>query len=150
MNVTFTLNGKPARVAVDGDRMLLWVLRNDLGLTGTKFGCGEALCGACTVLLDGRAVNACLVPFGQVRGAKVVTIEGLARVAETDMYLRPDLTTFTETLDPALKRSVQMLSDDTRNRLLVWNDPPGRLSRGSTGISTSASRITTVCRVDCR
>ena len=55
--ISFTLNGKPTRVTVDDERMLLWVLRSDLGLTGTKFGCGEGLCGACTVILDQQAVR---------------------------------------------------------------------------------------------
>ncbi len=73
----FTLNGKVVDVKAPPMKRLLDVLREDLGLTGTKEGCGEGECGACTVLLDGEAVNACLVPFAQVRGAKVVTIEGL-------------------------------------------------------------------------
>jgi aerobic-type carbon monoxide dehydrogenase small subunit (CoxS/CutS family) len=55
--ISFTLNGKPASVTTDAERMLLWVLRSDLGLTGTKFGCGEAQCGACTVIVDGEAVR---------------------------------------------------------------------------------------------
>ena len=76
--VAFTLNGKATRLTVDEDRMLLWVLRDDLGLTGTKFGCGQALCGACTVLVDNEAVRSCATPVGQVEGKQVVTIEGLA------------------------------------------------------------------------
>jgi aerobic carbon-monoxide dehydrogenase small subunit len=75
--VRFTLNGKTIDVRAHPMKRLLDVLREECGLTGTKEGCGEGECGACTVLLDGRAVNACLVPFAQVRGCRVVTIEGL-------------------------------------------------------------------------
>ena len=75
--VTFRLNGKPATVTADDDRMLLWVLRSDLGLTGTKFGCGEGLCGACTVVVDGKAVRSCSTPLKDVAGKQVLTIEGL-------------------------------------------------------------------------
>lgn len=77
--VSFTLNGQPTRVTVDEHRMLLWVLRDDLGHTGTKFGCGQALCGACTVLIDDRAALACATPVKDVAGRRVVTIEGLAQ-----------------------------------------------------------------------
>jgi len=77
--VRFTLNGKPTTVTVNSDRPLLWVLRTDLGLTGTKYGCGEGHCGACTVLLDEVAVRSCLLPVKQVQGKAVMTIEGLAR-----------------------------------------------------------------------
>lgn len=77
--VSFTLNGKPVQLSVDPDRMLLWVLRCDLGLTGTKFGCGMALCGACTVVVDGEAVRSCVTPVSAVEGKQVLTIEGLAR-----------------------------------------------------------------------
>ncbi len=73
----FVLNGKSADVRAHPMKRLLDVLREECGLTGTKEGCGEGECGACTVLLDGQAVNACLVPFGQVRGRSVKTIEGL-------------------------------------------------------------------------
>jgi nicotinate dehydrogenase subunit A len=75
--ISFTLNGKPARISVDDERMLLWVLRGDLGLTGTKFGCGEGLCGACTVIIGKQAVRSCVTPVKDVAGKKVLTIEGL-------------------------------------------------------------------------
>jgi carbon-monoxide dehydrogenase small subunit len=76
--ISFTLNGKPVDLTTDGERMLLWVLRADMGLTGTKYGCGIGVCGACTVIVDGRAVRSCQVPVKSVAGKKVVTIEGLA------------------------------------------------------------------------
>ena len=72
------LNGRPTELDVDGSRMLLWVLRGELGLTGAKYGCGEGLCGACTVLVDGEAAHACTTPVSAVAGRRVVTIEGLA------------------------------------------------------------------------
>jgi aerobic-type carbon monoxide dehydrogenase small subunit (CoxS/CutS family) len=75
--VRFNLNGRTVDIRAHPMTRLLDVLREDCGLTGTKEGCGEGECGACTVLVDGRAVNSCLVPFGHVRGARVVTIEGL-------------------------------------------------------------------------
>lgn len=78
-SISFTLNGKPTRVTVDDARMLLWVLRYDLGLTGTKYGCGEGLCGACTVIVGEEAVRACATPMKDVLGKSVLTIEGLAR-----------------------------------------------------------------------
>jgi len=74
----FTVNGEPAEVAVTGSRRLLDVLREDLGLTGTKEGCGEGECGACSVLIDGAVVDACLVPVSQADGTSVRTVEGLA------------------------------------------------------------------------
>jgi len=81
----FTLNGEPVRLEVDGDRSLLWVLRTDLGLTGPKYGCGEGICGACTVLVDGEAVPSCQIPVKSVEGLDIVTIEGL----EKDGRLHP-------------------------------------------------------------
>ncbi len=78
MTVHFTLNGRPASAGVPGSRRLLDVLREDLGLTGSKEGCGEGECGACSVLIDGQVVNSCLVAAGQVEGCEVVTVEGLA------------------------------------------------------------------------
>jgi len=77
--ISFTVNGKPVRVTVDDERMLLWVLRYDLGLTGAKFGCGEGLCGACTVIVNQEAVLACVTPVKEVAGKQVLTIEGLSR-----------------------------------------------------------------------
>ena len=77
-NLSFTLNGKPVSVDVDSDRMLLWVLRTELELTGTKYGCGIGACGACTVLVDNKAVRSCMLPAQSVNGKKVITIEGLA------------------------------------------------------------------------
>lgn len=76
--ISFTLNGKPVRLTVDPERMLLWVLRDDLGLTGTKFGCGQAVCGACTVLVNNEAVTSCSTSVRDVAGKQVLTIEGLA------------------------------------------------------------------------
>jgi aerobic-type carbon monoxide dehydrogenase small subunit (CoxS/CutS family) len=77
--IDFRLNGKPTRLEVEGDRILLWVLRTDLGLTGTKFGCGAGLCGACTVIVGKEAVRSCQLPVKEVRGKEVTTIEGLAK-----------------------------------------------------------------------
>ena len=77
--IRFILNGKPVSLSVDGKRKLLWVLRTDLGLTGTKFGCGKSLCGACTVVVEGEAVRSCDTTVEEVAGKKVLTIEGLAR-----------------------------------------------------------------------
>ena len=76
-----TVNGTPREVDVEGDMPLLWLLRDVLGLTGTKYGCGIAACGACTVLLDGQAVRACQTLAGDLDGAEVVTIEGLGSPA---------------------------------------------------------------------
>ena len=75
--ISFQLNGKPVRLEVDGGRALLWVLRTDLGLTGTKYGCGEGYCGCCTVLMNQKAVRACMLPVKQAHHQEVVTIEGL-------------------------------------------------------------------------
>jgi isoquinoline 1-oxidoreductase alpha subunit len=76
---TINVNGRAVNVSSDPDKPLLWVLRENLGLTGTKFGCGMALCGACTVHLDGAPVRSCVTPLAAVGGKRVTTIEGLAR-----------------------------------------------------------------------
>jgi aerobic-type carbon monoxide dehydrogenase small subunit (CoxS/CutS family) len=77
--ITFTLNGKPVELNLDSDRILLWVLRTDLQLTGTKYGCGESYCGACTILVDGEAERSCQLILKDVQNKSVVTIEGLAK-----------------------------------------------------------------------
>src|ERR1700740_1673628 len=78
MAITFTLNGKSESVDVSPDMPLLWVLRDTLNMTGTKFGCGLALCGACTVHINGEATRSCITPISSVSGKKVTTIEGLS------------------------------------------------------------------------
>ena len=78
MSTSFVLNGKPATLDADPNMPLLWAVREVAGLTGTKFGCGMALCGACTVHLDGKAIRSCITPLSTVAGRKVTTIEGLA------------------------------------------------------------------------
>ena len=77
--IQFTLNDKPVSIEVDNECTLLWVLRTDLGVAGAKFGCGEGLCGACTVLVDDEAVRSCQMTAGSIAGKKITTIEGLAK-----------------------------------------------------------------------
>jgi carbon-monoxide dehydrogenase small subunit len=78
-SIQFKLNDKSVRVEADGERMLLWVLRTDLGLTGTKCGCGEGYCGSCTVLINGDPTRSCGYPVKNAAGKSVITIEGLAK-----------------------------------------------------------------------
>jgi len=77
--IKFTLNGKRITIEVDGDRDLLWVLRTDLGLTGTKYGCGEGMCGSCTVLVNNEAIPSCQLSVRYINAAEVITIEGLEK-----------------------------------------------------------------------
>lgn len=77
--IDLKINRKSVRLNVDAERMLLWVLRTDLGLTGTKYGCGQGHCGVCTVLVNEKAVRSCRIPVKMVRGKEVLTIEGLAQ-----------------------------------------------------------------------
>jgi aerobic-type carbon monoxide dehydrogenase small subunit (CoxS/CutS family) len=77
-SIKFTLNGKAQTVDVPAQMPLLWVLRDTLGMTGTKFGCGMALCGACTVHQNGQAIRACITPVSSVAGKNITTIEGLS------------------------------------------------------------------------
>jgi isoquinoline 1-oxidoreductase subunit alpha len=78
MAISFTLNGKSQSVEVDPQMPLLWVLRDSLNMTGTKFGCGMALCGACTVHINGEATRSCITPISAVSGKQITTIEGLS------------------------------------------------------------------------
>jgi aerobic-type carbon monoxide dehydrogenase small subunit (CoxS/CutS family) len=78
-DIQFSLNGKKESISVEGERSLLSVLRKEFGLTGTKYGCGEGHCGACTVLIDDKAARSCITTMDEVRGKEVLTIEGLAK-----------------------------------------------------------------------
>ncbi len=95
-SVTLDINGQDQTVDVDENAMLLWVLRNDLQMTGTKFGCGLSQCGACTVHVDGVAARSCITPVSTLAGKKITTIEGLA----TDGQLHPVQQAWVETQAP--------------------------------------------------
>jgi aerobic-type carbon monoxide dehydrogenase small subunit (CoxS/CutS family) len=90
--ISFKLNHKQVELKVDEERRLLWVLRSDLGLIGTKYGCGEGICGACTVLINRKAVRSCQIPVKEIKGKEVLTIEGLAK----DGHLHPVQKAFIE------------------------------------------------------
>jgi aerobic-type carbon monoxide dehydrogenase small subunit (CoxS/CutS family) len=77
--IRFNLNGRPVHLKVDAERTLLWVLRTDLGVTGPKYGCGEGICGACTVLVNDEAIRSCQITIKEVAGSEITTIEGLAQ-----------------------------------------------------------------------
>ena len=85
----FTLNGAPRALTTDDERLLLWVLRTDLALTGTKYGCGAGICGACTVLVGGKAMRSCKTSLKLIAGKHLVTIEGLAASHPTAQGLHP-------------------------------------------------------------
>jgi aerobic carbon-monoxide dehydrogenase small subunit len=85
VRLVLSVNGRTHELHVPAETRLIELLRDDLGLTGTKEGCGEGECGACTVIVDGRAVNSCLVLAQQVRGSEIVTVEGLAEAGELDV-----------------------------------------------------------------
>jgi isoquinoline 1-oxidoreductase subunit alpha len=91
MSVEVVVNGRPEKLEVAADTPLLWALREQLQLTGTKFGCGLGLCGACTVHIDGEVARACITPVSQVAGKSVTTIEGLALVHGQDARGKPGL-----------------------------------------------------------
>jgi isoquinoline 1-oxidoreductase alpha subunit len=91
MMITLTINGKAHQVDVADDTPLLWVLRDTLGMTGTKFGCGAGVCGACTVHVDGEAAQACQVPVGMLGGRRVTTIEGLGDAVLKEAWLAEDV-----------------------------------------------------------
>ena len=118
-----------------GDRMLVWVLRDHLGLTGTKFGCGAGICGSCTVLVDGKATRSCLTPAATVVGKDITTIEGLADRHDGEGDLHPVQQAFLETQTPQCGycMSGQMI---TAAALLEGNPSPteGEISEGMNGV----------------
>jgi isoquinoline 1-oxidoreductase alpha subunit len=87
---TLKINGKEFRADVAADTPLLWILRDHLGLVGTKFGCGIAQCGACTVLLEGNAVRSCMLPVSAIKSSKITTIEGLSEHGDHPLQLAWD------------------------------------------------------------
>jgi len=80
--IEFELNGQLRKLDIDADTPLLWALREELNMTGTKFGCGQGLCGACTVHIDGNAMRSCVTPIGIIAGRKITTIEGISSAAD--------------------------------------------------------------------
>lgn len=86
--IQFILNGRPTRITVDEERMLLWVLRTELGLTGAKYGCGEGLCGACTALVNNEPVRSCQFPIKDIEGKEILTIEGLEKNGDLHLLQR--------------------------------------------------------------
>jgi len=92
-----SINGQVYTVAGEPDRILLWVLRDELGLTGTKFGCGIGMCGSCTVLVDGEPTRSCITPVSAVAGKAILTLEGLAKTGpDGDLILHPVQRAFEE------------------------------------------------------
>jgi aerobic-type carbon monoxide dehydrogenase small subunit (CoxS/CutS family) len=90
--ISFILNGKETEITIDPTLTLLWVLRDQFGLTGSKYGCGQGLCGACTILVNSEAVRSCIIPVREIEGMEIVTIEGLS----SDGLLHPLQKAFTE------------------------------------------------------
>jgi aerobic carbon-monoxide dehydrogenase small subunit len=80
--IRFTLNGKLTELTIDPDLTLLWVLRDQFGLTGTKYGCGTGYCGACTIIMNNEAVRSCMLKVGEISDSRIITIEGLSRNGE--------------------------------------------------------------------
>ena len=86
-NITFTINGENRSVLVDPNMKLLWFIRDELGLTGTKYSCGKALCGTCTVLINGKAVKSCSTTVGKCEGKSITTIEGLSQNGDHSLQM---------------------------------------------------------------
>ena len=129
--ISFNLNGKPQEVDVPGDTPLLWVLRDTIGLTGTKFGCGIAVCGACTVHIDGEQRRACVTPVMSVSGRKVTTIEAIDNdpigSAVQEAWIRNDVVQCGYCQSGQIMSAVALLktnrqpSDDDINRAMSAN-----------------------------
>ncbi len=141
MLITFNINGEPRTIDVLPMARLLDVLREECGLTGTKEGCGEGECGACTVWLNAAAVMACLVPAPQARGADVVTIEGLAR----DGVLHPLQTTFIER--GAVQCGFCIPGMVMAGAKLLQERPTPTLPEMQVGLSGNLCRCTGCCKI---
>lgn len=119
LNINFSINGEEKEVKVDPNRKLLDFIREDLGLTGTKYSCGEGICGTCTVLLDGKPVKSCMLDVSKIKGKKITTIEGISRDGEE---LHPIQKAFIETgavqcgyCTPAMILRTKALLEDNPN-----------------------------------
>jgi isoquinoline 1-oxidoreductase subunit alpha len=110
----FLVNGKPASLDAPERMPLLWVLRDRLGLTGTKFGCGVGVCGSCTVHLDGKATRSCQTPMGELAGRRVTTIEGLQHEALKQAWLSEDVAQCGYCQPGQLMQAAALLSDKAR------------------------------------
>ena len=86
--IRLQINGEPVTLAVEEDTPLLWVIRENLNLTGTKFGCGMSMCGACTVHVDGQAIRSCTTPIGSMEGKEITTIEGLNPTSDPENNMK--------------------------------------------------------------
>jgi isoquinoline 1-oxidoreductase alpha subunit len=105
MSVEFSVNGKAVQAKAETDTPLLWVIRDELGLTGTKFGCGAALCGACTVHIDGQPARSCQTPVSSVSGKKVGTVEGLSKDNTHPLHQARSASVWLLPVGPAHERS---------------------------------------------
>lgn len=117
MAIKFTLNGKPTSLDVDPDMPLLWAVRDEIGLTGSKFGCGAAQCGACTMHVDGQPVRACSTPLSAIEGQKVTTIEGLGgKVAKAvqDAWVKHEVAQCGYCQSGQIMSAVALLSDNKK------------------------------------
>lgn len=117
MAVSFTLNGKPVTLDADPDMPLLWAVRDEIGLTGSKFGCGMAQCGACTMHVEGEPVRSCSTPLAAIEGQKVTTIEGLAgKVASAvqEAWVKHEVAQCGYCQSGQIMSAVALLSSNTR------------------------------------
>jgi 2Fe-2S iron-sulfur cluster binding domain len=128
---TFDLNGRTVSVRSPDDAPLLWVIHDEIGLTGTKFGCGIGLCGACTVHVDGRATRSCITPVGAVAGAKVTTIEGLDPEGRHPVPAIKPAATLRRTLWPAPRRRLHSRPNARARKTLSYcrSESPRRVLR---------------------
>jgi isoquinoline 1-oxidoreductase subunit alpha len=136
-SIELEINGTRRRVTVNPDRSLLSVLREDLDLTGTKYGCGEAQCGACTVLMDGKAIRSCIMPASRASGKKITTIEGLQQNGKLhpvqQAFLDADAMQCSYCTSGMIMSAVELLSETPHPNHDQINVPRYRLSRATAG-----------------